>query len=402
MLKLLFIYNSLAYQFFLRYNHREIHMTNVNFHRSDELTIGAEIELQLIDPEHYSLVARAKDLIRRIHKSSYNEQIKPEITQGMIEINSHIHKHPQSLHDDLLNVAHFLTLQGNKLGIEICGGGTHPFQKWTGNKIFPTLRFKQLSRQYRYLSKLFTVFALHLHIGCKNGDDAIYLTHLLSRFTPHFIALSASSPFYLGIDSGFNSSRSNVVGAFPLSGTIPFVLNWREFSEYYLKMRDLQIVSSMKDFYWDIRPKPTFGTIEIRVCDTPLTLMRTISIIAYIQAIARYLLLEKPLPLTQDLYTLYNHNRFQASRYGFEGQIVNPFTLERKRIDDDILETLKLIKPHAIALKSLPYLRHIQTQTTRQLNDAAWQRKIFAKKPSQSELVKQQCRLWREQFHLST
>ncbi len=377
-------------------------MTNVIFHRSNELTIGAEIELQLIDPEQHGLIARAKELMRRIHKSSYDEQIKPEITQGMIEINSHIHKHPQDLHDDLLNVAHFLTLQGNRLGIELSGGGTHPFQKWTGHKIFPTLRFKKISRQYRYLSKLFTVFALHLHIGCKNGDDAIYLSHLLSRFIPHFIALSASSPFYQGIDSGFDSSRSNVVGAFPLSGTIPFVLNWREFSEYYLKMRDLDIVQSMKDFYWDIRPKPSFGTVEIRICDTPLTLMRTISIIAYIQAIARYLLLEKPFPLSHDLYTVYNHNRFQASRYGFDGNILNPFTLERSRIDDDILETLKVIKPHAIALNSLSYLKNIQMQASRKLNDAAWQRKIFAKKQSPSELVKQQCRLWREQFHLST
>src|SRR3990167_5866189 len=190
-------------------------MPKLIFHSSSELTLGVELELQLINPRTKELVSRAKDLIRNIAHSEYRLQIKPEVTQSMIELNTSIHTSPQSLTKELLALADFLFEEGSKLGICFCGGGTHPFQSWNKHKIFPVPRFKNLYWQHRYLSKRFTVFALHFHIGCKNGNDAIYLTHLLYRYAPHFIALSAASPYYQGIDTGFNSSRLNVVNAFP-------------------------------------------------------------------------------------------------------------------------------------------------------------------------------------------
>jgi len=99
----------------------------------------------------------------------------------------------------------------------IAGGGSHPLHKWSERRIYPTERFKHLLEVYGYLTKQFTVFGQHVHIGCPDGDAAIYLTHMLSRYIPHFIALSASSPFQQGADTGFQSSRLNTVSAFPLS-----------------------------------------------------------------------------------------------------------------------------------------------------------------------------------------
>src|SRR5262249_27038602 len=153
------------------------------------------------------------------------------------------------------------------------------------------------SKKYTYLSKRSTVFGQHIHIGCKSGEDAIYLTHALSRYVPQFIAICASSPFYQGVDTGYASSRSTVFNAFPLSGVMPYLITWNEFSEYYYKMRNYGIIGSMKDFYWDIRPKPEFGTVEIRVCDTPLTIRTAAIITAYIQALSLYLLEEKPIQI---------------------------------------------------------------------------------------------------------
>src|SRR5690606_31979681 len=124
------------------------------------------------------------------------------------------------------------------------------------------------------LAKQFTVFGQHIHVGCGSGDDAIYLVHALARYVPHFIALSASSPFSQGVDTAFDSSRLNAIAAFPLSGSMPFVQSWDELNAYVAKMYRFRIIGSMKDFYWDIRPKPEYGTIEIRVCDTPLTVER--------------------------------------------------------------------------------------------------------------------------------
>src|SRR5665647_2838431 len=123
-------------------------------------------------------------------------------------------------------------------------------------------------------------------------------------------------------DTSYQSSRLNTVSAFPLSGQLPFVHSWEEFTIFFNKMRGYGVVESMKDFYWDIRPKPEYGTVEIRVFDTPLTVERAALLAAYAQSLARYLLTERPHAPSRDVYALYSHNRFQACRYGFEGTLV--------------------------------------------------------------------------------
>ena len=147
----------------------------------------------------------------------------------------------------------------------------------------PTERFHYSRELYGYLAKQFTVFGQHVHIGVPSGDDALYLLHALSRYVPHFIALSASSPFLQGEDTGFESSRLNSVFAFPLSGRAPFVLTWERVQPLLRQDDEHRHRASMKDFYWDIRPKPEYGTIEMRVCDTPLTVDRAAALAGYVQ-----------------------------------------------------------------------------------------------------------------------
>lgn len=373
-------------------------MPNVVFHESEPFTLGTELELQIINPDNQHLTSKAKDLIRTVHNSKFSELIKPEITQCMIELNSSIHTNVQSLTDELFDLAGYVAKLGKNLDIEFCGGGTHPFDRWDMHKIFPLKRFKTLSRHYGYLAKQCTVFAFQTHIGCANGNDAIYLTHMMARYLPHLITLSASSPFSQGADTGFDSSRLNTVYSFPYSGYMPYFNNWREFSTYFLKMRQLKIIKSMKDFYWDIRPKPMFGTIEIRVCDMPLTIERTSLIVAYIQAIARYLIKERPHAITPKLSLVHDYNRFQACRYGFMGHIIDPFSLQHHSIFDDILTTLKIVKPHAEILNSVSYLKKIESLVQHKENDASLQKQVFSKTDNLNEVVKMQCDLWSKQF----
>lgn len=319
-------------------------MRNLRFKKSSVGSIGVELELQLIDPKSYSLISKAKELIRNIKTGPNQVRIKPEITQSMIEINTSIHQSPQTMSQELFELKVYLLEQASSLGIAMCGGGSHPFQSWAMQKIFPTLRYKSISRRYRFLSQMATEFGQHIHIGCGNSENALYLTHALSRYVPQLIALSASSPFYQSVNTNFCSSRSIMFNAFPLSGVIPYLINWNEFSDYFYKMRRLGIITSMKDFYWDIRPKPEFGTVEVRVFDTPLTIKKVILITAYIQALAIYLLEERPTQVNNDLYYLYNQNRFEASRYGFDGTFINPYTMKHSLIVDDIFDTAEKIK----------------------------------------------------------
>jgi carboxylate-amine ligase len=370
-------------------------MRNLPFKSSQLVSIGVELELQLINPLTFDLYSRAKDVIKSISSNKLNKNIKPEVTQSMIEINSSIHQSPaelavefEKLHDALLALA-------VEFDLKISGGGTHPFQRWSLQKIFPIKRYKNLSHQYRYLSKRSTVFGQHIHIGCRNGDEAIYLTHALARYVPHFLALSASSPFYQGVDTGFNSSRSTIFSAYPQSGVMPYLLSWKEFSEYYFKMRHLGIVQSMKDIYWDIRPKPEFGTVELRVCDTPLTMKKAIDLAAYAQTLAHYLLQVRPVHCTHDLYYVYNYNRFQASRYGFSGDLIDSESLRHVSIKEDILATLEVIAAHSQLLGNENYLANIKQEVTSGQNDALVLREIYRKeKKSLPNVVKEKCAIW--------
>lgn len=371
-------------------------MRKLPFKKSSAASIGIELECQLVDLHNFTLISRAKDLIRKTETGPYQIRIKPEITQSMIEINSSIHHSPQTLLEELSDIQTYLSDQANNLDIAICGGGTHPFQTWSMQKIFPTLRNKKLSRKYSYLSKLATVFGQHIHVGCESAEDALYLTHALSRYVPQLIAIAASSPFYQGVDTHFCSSRSTVFNAFPLSGVIPYLINWNEFSDYFYKMGRLGIIKTMKDFYWDIRPKPEFGTVEIRVCDTPLTIKKAALIAAYIQSLALYLLEERPTQVNHDLYYLYNQNRFEASRYGFEGNFINPYTHKQCLIVDDLLETTKSIEKYIIQSGNTNYITQLLDDAVNGINDASLLKQIFKQVDSLPKVVEEQCKIWSE------
>ena len=258
-------------------------MSLAEFTPSEPLTLGVELELQLVSNHDFDLSPQAQDLLRLLGKHAGTWDVKPEITRSMIEISSSVQREHARLRAELNDLREQLSQAARRLNIGIAGGGTHAYQHWSDQQIFPTERFQYLNDLYGYLAKQFTVFGQHVHVGCEDGDKALWLLHALSRYVPHFIALSASSPFVQGVDTGFDSARLNSVFAFPLSGRAPFVHSWEEFGQYFDKMASTGVVKSMKDFYWDIRPKPEFGTIELRVCDTPLTVDKAAALACYLQ-----------------------------------------------------------------------------------------------------------------------
>ena len=330
------------------------------FNASTPLTFGVELELQLVSLSDFNLTAASPDLMHLLKRKPFPGNVTPEITESMIEINSSVHSSYEPLLSELLEIRDTLVAASDMLNIGIAGGGTHPFQHWSDQKISAKPRYEYLSQLYGYLAKQFTVFGQHVHIGCANGDDALYLLHALNRYLPHFIALSASSPYVQGHDSLFESARLNSVFAFPMSGRAPFTLSWQEFTDvYFAKMERTNIIKSMKDFYWDLRPKPEYGTIELRVCDTPLTVERAAALAGYLQALCRHLLERKEEAPAEDDYLVYNYNRFQACRFGLDGSITHPKTYDNVPMRDDILATLETMLPHAEALGSVDALKHL-------------------------------------------
>ena len=357
------------------------------FKVSSPLSLGVELELQLVSLSDLDLVAASPDMLELLGRRRFPGNVTPEVTESMIEVSTDIHTHHASLLEQLRQIRDALVQAGDRLNLGVCGGGTHPFQLWSERRIYPKPRFQEVSALYGYLVPQFTVFGLHVHLGCASGDDALYLLHSLSRYVPHFIALAASSPFVQRQDTLFHSARLNSVSAFPLSGRAPFILAWEAFAQqYFAKMAATGIVKSMKDFYWDIRPKPEYGTVELRVCDMPLSVERAAALACYLQALCSYLLERgEPAPCEDD-YLVYNYNRFQACRFGLDGTLVHPKTHAHLPLREDILATLRQLQSQEQALDCSAAFEHIHG-ITREDGDASLLRREFQQSGSVEAMV---------------
>ncbi|KLU36716.1 hypothetical protein AB595_11290 [Massilia sp. WF1] len=289
--------------------------------------MGIELELMVLDRLTFDLFPAAPDILDLLDRHDKPWVHTPEITTSMLEVATSILTSYDEAADQLEHIRSTVQRAAFEVGASISGGGAHPFQKWAEQRIYPKERYFASERKFGYLAKLFTVFGMHVHIGAGSPDEAMRLTAWLTQRAPLFIALSANSPCWQGEVSGFCSSRSNVVGAFPMSGILPYeIRTWNDFRVHFDQLAQYGIVNSIKDFYWDVRPKPEYGTIELRVLDTPLKPVYAAALACY----ARELCLEFaeqagrwPSSASRELYTW---NRFNAARDGVEGNWIDPET----------------------------------------------------------------------------
>ena len=345
-----------------------------NFRASEPFTLGVELELMLLEAGSGQLAPESPALLRDLESHRLSAQIKAEITMSMIEFNSGIHMSADSLEQELRGLCSAVQAAAGNRHLMLCGGGAHPFRDWPQREIYPEPRFEKVHEIYGYLAKKFTVFGQHVHVGVSGAEDAIYLAHVFNRFVPHFIALSAASPFQRGIDTTFQSSRVNVVSQFPLSGHLPDVHIWRDFEAYFSRMRRTGLVESMKDFYWDVRPKPEFGTIEIRVCDTPVTVALAADLATLAQAIARLYLETRPTIETSLQYDLYAVNRFLAARFAFEATILDIELDRTTSLADSIGTLIERCKQVCTDSADVARLDRLDRRAQRRHTDAEWMR----------------------------
>jgi len=359
------------------------------FGHSEALSLGVELELQLVNTHDYDLAPYSDEMLRLMARIPLPGSVVPEMTSSMIEISTGVCRSCSEVLGQLSQVRDALVRCADKLNIACVGGGTHPFQQWHEQRIYDRPRFRQLSELYGYLSKQFTIFGQHVHVGCPDADSALLMLHRMSRYIPHFIALSASSPYVQGQDTQFDSARLNSVFAFPMSGRAPFTLSWEEFGRFFAKTTRTGVVKSMKDFYWDIRPKPEYGTIEIRVFDTPLTVERAAALAGFVQSLASWFLVEQPFMPQEDDYMVYTYNRFQACRFGLDAVYVQPESGAHLPLREHILQTMDRIAPHARQLGAGAAVDMLRGSALEARNDARWLRETQARQQLLAEVVRQ-------------
>jgi glutamate---cysteine ligase / carboxylate-amine ligase len=359
------------------------------FHESKALSLGVELELQLVNTHDFDLAPYSAEMLRLMEKFTLPGSVVPEMTSSMIEISTGVCTSAMQVEDELAVIRDALVKCADRMNIAVVGGGTHPFQRWHEQRIYDKRRFRELHDLYGYLSKQFTVFGQHVHVGCSDADAALLMLHRMSRYIPHFIAMSASSPFVQGQDTQFDSARLNSVSAFPMSGRAPYTLRWEEFERFFAKTTRTGVVKSMKDFYWDIRPKPEYGTIEIRVFDTPLTIARAAALAGFVQALAAWFLEEQPFVPLEDDYMVYTYNRFQACRFGLDAVYVDPATGTHHPLREHIVQTLSRITPYALRIGAGSGVQMLLEDAAAGRNDARWLRDVHAREQLLAEAVRQ-------------
>ncbi len=309
-------------------------------------TMGIELELMVLDRLTFDLLPAAPDILRLLDLQDKRWIATPEITTSMLEVASSVLENYQQAETELEEIRRSVERAAFAVGAVIAGGGAHPFQRWSDQRIYPKDRYRASARKFGYLAKLFTVFGMHVHVGVPSGDEAVRLCAWLTQRAPLFIALSANSPCWQGENSGFCSARSNVVGAFPMSGTMPaHIRSWGQFEQHFARLAGLGIVGSIKDFYWDVRPKPEFGTIELRVLDTPLHPAYAAALACYARALCIEAYRQPGRWPADDGPELYTWNRFNAARDGIDGVWIDPESGRSSTIADVIHADMARLAP---------------------------------------------------------
>ncbi|MEO3989600.1 YbdK family carboxylate-amine ligase [Pseudocitrobacter cyperus] len=365
-----------------------------DFHVSAPFTLGIELELQVINPPGYDLCQDSSALITAASSSITQGEVKHDITNSMLEIATGVCDDIHQAATQLAAIQRAVLRAASEQHVKICGGGTHPFQRWQSQEVGDNPRYQQTLEAYGYLARQATVFGQHVHVGCTNGDDAIYLLHGLSRYVPHLIALSAASPYLQGTDSRFASARLNIFSAFPDNGPMPWAANWQDFTRLYRQLSYTSMVNSIKDLHWDIRPSPHFGTVEVRVMDTPLTLGHAVNMAGLIQALSHWLLEKRPFKPNPQDDLLYKFNRFQACRYGLQGVVTDVTCGEQHTIAAELEILLEQLQPFADRHRAGSALEELSLMVKHGKSEAQRMREFIADGGSLIGLVQQHCDTW--------
>ncbi len=313
-----------------------------SFNASRLGSMGIELELMVLDRLTFDLMPAAPDILRLLDMQAKKWVATPEITTSMLEVATSILDGYGPAAIELEEIRRSVGRAAFEVGAAISGGGAHPFQKWNEQRIYPKDRYRESAKKYGYLAKLFTVFGMHVHIGIPDADQALRVCAWLTQRAPLFIALSANSPCWQGEDSGFCSARSNVVGAFPMSGTMPSqIRSWSDFAGHFERLAGHGIVNSIKDFYWDVRPKPEYGTVELRVLDTPLHPAFAAALACYARELCVEVVEATDGWPRDDTRELYAWNRFNAAKSGVDASWINPCTGVARPVGDVVRDDLE-------------------------------------------------------------
>ena len=333
----------------------------ISWNPSRGATIGVEWELQLVDTSTRMLRQDARDVLAALPgltEEGEHPKIRHELMQSTVEVVTGICSTVSEVKDDLSATISQLERITGRRGTMLACAGTHPVSDWRDAKMAPIQRYAELVEQMQWLARRIQTFGVHVHVGIRDGSKAIPIVNALAAYLPHFLALTASSPYWNGQDTGLASSRAIVFGGLPTSGPPQPLTDWTEFEEYMDTLLRAGTIRSIKEVWWDIRPHPDFGTVEIRMFDGVPTLREIGMTAALSQSLVQLLdtQLDRGYTLPMPPAWVVRDNKWRATRYGLDAIVITDDSGSTAPLRDELYELTRELQPVADRLGCGPEL----------------------------------------------
>jgi carboxylate-amine ligase len=316
----------------------------------DAYTIGIEEELMIVDGVSYDL----NNAIESLLEDAPHGEIKPELMESVLEIATHPARNTVEAGAQLRALRAQVRDTAAKKGLLIGSAGTHPFAMWEDQRIVARPRYQDLIDALRFVARQELIFGLHVHVAVDDPEKAIHVANGMRVHVPILQALSANSPFWRAGRTGLMSSRTPIFRAFPRVGIPPHYADW----EHYCSEIDFMVRSGVMEDYtylwYDVRPHPRFGTVEIRVCDAQTRVEHTLALAALIQAMVKELSehYDSGAKLSDLQWQMLDENKWLAARHGMEGELVDLPLAEKVATKTLASRLVDRLRPHAEDLGS--------------------------------------------------
>lgn len=291
-----------------------------------QFTLGIEEEFQIVHPETRELRSYVSKLLEEGGQQSLlRERVRPEMHQSVVETGTGICRDIRQARSEICELRGELNGLASKHGLRIVAAGTHPFSDWKSQEITDGERYKLIVEDLQDVARANLIFGLHVHVGIKDKEVAIALANQVRYFLPHVLALSTSSPFWLGRKTGLKSIRSEIFKRFPRTGIPGHFDSYHQFQSYVDLLVKTGCIDNAKKIWWDVRAHPFFDTVEVRICDMTTRIDDTVALAALIQAIMGklYLLYQRNMGFREYARELVEENKWRAVRYGIDGQLID-------------------------------------------------------------------------------
>jgi glutamate---cysteine ligase / carboxylate-amine ligase len=323
-------------------------VSRLPFTRNDEPTVGVEIELQLVDADTLELSNSIEDVLREM-PPQLAEQVKPELMQSYLEINTGVCRTAREAVDDLRSKLEDLEKVTGSLGLKLFWAATHPFSNWQDQKITVNDRYYRLVELMQEVARKLVTFGLHVHVGVDTGDKAVMVCDRMLRHLPLLLALSSNSPFWEGRCTGLHCTRPKIMEGLPTAGLPQQMRNYSEYVWLVNHLVDTGFINTIREIWWDIRPHHNFGTVEIRVCDMPANLNHVAALTALVQCLVHAISAQ----IDEGTYQLEYHpmmvqqNKWRAVRFGADARLVDSDDYQQRSVHEMTDHLIELLRPQA-------------------------------------------------------